>query len=135
MLRLLTHHALAQVYVDIETPSTLWDVLRSECEAYLGDHPEYASCCCNGVCCMLFSHLHVCRYYTGNCAVFAFGASDPIKLQLGIYWEASFNGACPTRAALSAAAWLLLHALLLAVLLAYLALSQIELCTLRVQHC
>ena len=40
-------------------------------QAYLGDHPEY---------------------YTGNCAVFAFGASDPLKLQLGIFYEFSFNG-------------------------------------------
>ena len=43
-------------------------------QAYLGDHPEY---------------------YTGNCAVFAFGASDPLKLQLGIFWESSFNGVLP----------------------------------------
>lgn len=60
-----------QVYVDIDTPSSLWDTLRTECETYLGDHPEY---------------------YTGNCAVFAFGANDPLKLQLGIYFEYSFNG-------------------------------------------
>ena len=62
----------AQVYVDIETPSQLWDELRVTVEEYLGSHPEY---------------------YSGNCAVFCFGASDPLKLQLGVFFEYSFNGA------------------------------------------
>ena len=61
----------AQVYVDIETPSQLWDELRVAVEEYLGSHPEY---------------------YSGNCAVFCFGASDPLKLQLGVFFEYSFNG-------------------------------------------
>ena len=63
--------AAPQVYVDLETPSQLWDELRVGVEEYLGSHPEY---------------------YSGNCAVFCFGASDPLKLQLGVFFEYSFNG-------------------------------------------
>ena len=57
--------------MDIETHSGLWDELRVAVEEYLGSHPEY---------------------YSGNCAVFCFGASDPLKLQLGVFFEYSFNG-------------------------------------------
>ena len=58
--------------MDIDTPAEVWDTLRKACEEYLAAHPEY---------------------YSGEVAVFCFGASDPLKLLLGVFWEHSHNGA------------------------------------------
>ena len=62
-----------QVYVDAATPAELWDILRKAVEEYTADHPES---------------------FTGQCAIFCFGAKDPLKLLLGVYFEYSFNGTC-----------------------------------------
>lgn len=60
-----------EVYVDISTPAEVWDVLRKAVEEYTADHPES---------------------FSGQCAIFCFGASDPLKLLLGVFFEYSFNG-------------------------------------------
>ena len=63
-----------QVYVDASTQAEVWDVLRTAVEEYLADHPES---------------------FSGQCAVFCFGAGDPMKLKMGVYFEYSFNGGTP----------------------------------------
>lgn len=59
------------MYVDVETPATFWDVMRQAVEEHLKEHPEH---------------------FSGNCAVFSFGAQDPLKMKLGVFFEFSFNG-------------------------------------------
>lgn len=61
-----------QVYVDASTPAEVWDVLRKAVEEFTAEHPEN---------------------FSGQCAVFCFGAGDPLKMLLGVYFEYSFNGA------------------------------------------
>ena len=54
--------------MDAATPAEVWDAMRKAVEEYTADHPES---------------------FPGQCAIFCFGASDPLKLTLGCYFEYS----------------------------------------------
>lgn len=76
--------------MDISTPAEVWDVLRKAVEEYTADHPES---------------------FSGQCAIFCFGASDPLKLLLGVFFEYSFNGAvrsCACTACVCLVSWVTL---------------------------
>ena len=64
-----------QLYVDINTPATLWDTVRSEVEDFTKAHPEH---------------------YSGFSQIYCFGAADPLKLSVQVVVEYSFTGTALT---------------------------------------